>query len=328
MDDLFLVTGATGLVGNNVVRLLLSQGHRVRVLVRDGCDPRPLAGLAVAAVTGDIRDPQSLRTACDHVRCVVHAAGYVHIGRSRLDLHRAINVEGTRHVAQAARLARVRMVHVSSCDAIGVPSLCEPADEETPLATPVPCNYVITKRAAEQVVFDEQARGLDVVIVNPAFMLGPWDWRPSSGRMLLEIARGRGLFAPRGTVSVCDVRDVAAGILAAAGKGQTGRRYILAGQTISYLDAWRLFARVTGSRPPWGCPGPVALWVAGQVGDLVTRITGHEPDVNSAAIALARLPKHYSSQRARRELDYQNRALEETVQDTWNWFRQYGYATS
>ena len=177
-------------------------------------------------------------------------------------------------------------------------------------------------------MLEEQTRGLDVVIVNPAFMLGPWDWKPSSGRMLLEIARGRGLFAPRGTVSVCDVRDVAAGILAAAEKGQTGRRYILAGQTISYLDAWRLFARVTGSRRPWGCPGPVALWVAGQVGDLVTRITGHEPDVNSAAIALARLPKHYSSQRARRELDYQNRALEETVQDTWNWFQQYGYGTS
>jgi dihydroflavonol-4-reductase len=325
MGDRFLVTGATGLVGNNVVRLLLNEGHMVRVLVRAQSDPRPLAGLSVDVMQGDIRDPSSVRAACQDVRCVVHAAGYVQLGRSRLDVHQAINVEGSRIVAQQTRAAGARMIHVSSCDAVGVRSLQEPANEDTPLAKPVPCNYVITKRAAEQVVLQEHAEGLDVVIVNPAFMLGPWDWKPSSGRMLLEVARGRGIFAPRGSVSVCDVRDVAAGILAADQRGKSGRRYILAGQTLSYIDAWRLFARVTGGRRPWFCPGPVVLWVAGRVGDLVTRLTGNEPDVNSGALALARLPKHYSSQRARSELGYQTRPVEQTVQDTWNWFQQYGY---
>jgi dihydroflavonol-4-reductase len=325
MGDRFLVTGATGLVGNNVVRLLLSQGHVVRVLVREHSDPRPLADLPVDVMQGDIRDPSSVRAACQDVRHVIHAAGYVQLGRSHLDAHQAINVEGSRIVAQQTRTAGARMIHVSSCDAVGVRSLQEPADEDTPLAKPVPCNYVISKRAAEQVVLQEHAEGLDVVIVNPAFMLGPWDWKPSSGRMLLEVARGRGLFAPRGHVSVCDVRDVAAGILAAAQRGRSGCRYILAGQTFSYLDAWRLFARVTGGRRPWFCPGPVVLWVAGRAGDLVTRLTGNEPDVNSGALALARLPKHYSSQRARDELGYQTRPVEQTVQDTWNWFQQYGY---
>ena len=72
-------------------------------------------------------------------------------------------------------------------------------------------------------------------------------------------------------------------------------------------------------------PTPVILWIAGRVGDAVTRLTGKEPDVNSGAIALARLPKHYCSQRARSELDYQTRPVEQTVQDTWNWFLEYGY---
>ena len=217
------------------------------------------------------------------------------------------------------------MIHVSSCDAIGAISRDQPANEDTPLTKPVRCNYVLSKRAAEIAVLEEQAQGLDAVIVNPAFMLGPWDWKPSSGRMLLEVARGRGLFPPRGTVSVCDVRDVAIGILSAVERGQSGRRYILAGKTMSYLEAWRLFARVTGGRTPWFCPGPGILWLAGRTGDLVTQITGREPDVNSGAIALARVTKNYSSERARSELGYQTRPLDQTVHDTWKWFVEQGY---
>ncbi len=269
---------------------------------------------------------ESVRPACRDVACVIHAAAYVHLGRSKRELHRAINVEGTRHVAQAARDSGARMVHVSTCDALGVRSLREPADEETPLAKPVPSSYVVSKREAEQVVLEHVAEGLDAVIVNPSFMLGPWDWKPSSGRMLLEVARGRGLLAPRGHFSVCDVRDVAAATIAAIEKGRCGRRYILAGHTLSYLDAWRLFAQVSGGRRPWGCPGPMQLWIAGRLGDLWTRLTGIEPDVNSGALALARLPKHYSSERAIRELNYQMRPVVESTQDAWNWFVQYGYA--
>ncbi len=328
MDDLILVTGATGLVGNNVVRLLLDQGQRVRVLVRRTSDPRPLAELPVDVVSGDIQDAQAIEVACRGVRAVIHAAGYVQLGRSQWERHHAINIEGARLVAREARRAQARMIHVSSCDAVGAISRDQAANEDTPLTKPVRCNYVISKRAAEIAVLEEQARGLDAVIVNPAFMLGPWDWKPSSGRMLLEVARGRGLFPPRGTVSVCDVRDVALGILSAIERGQSGRKYILAGQTMSYLEAWRLFAQVTGGRSPWFCPGPGILWLAGRTGDLITQITGREPDVNSGAIALARVMKNYSSERARSELGYQTRPLDQTVNDTWKWFVQQGYVAN
>lgn len=323
---LTLVTGATGLVGNNVVRQLLSGGSRVRVLVRDGADPRPLAGLDVEIARGDILRPETLGGACTDAGAVVHAAGYVHLGRSGLDLQRAINVEGTRNVARAALEAGARMIHISSCDAVGVGPVDKPADEDAPLADPRGCTYAISKREAEQAVREEIANGLDAVIVNPGFMLGPWDWKPSSGRMLLEVARGKGLLAPRGWFSVCDVRDVAEGILSAAERGAPGRRYIMAGENITYLDAWRLFARVTGGRRPWMRAGPAMLFVAGRAGDLAGRLSGREPDVNSAAIAYAALPKNYSSRRAEMELGYSRRPLEETVRDAWAWFQANGYA--
>ncbi len=323
--SLTLITGATGLVGNNVLRMLLDRGEAVRVLVREGSDPRPLEGLEVEVVRGDVCDAEAVRRAGERATCVVHAAGYVQIGRSHLALHRRVNVEGTRNVAEAARTAGARLIHVSSCDAVAVGSLDAPADEETPLADPLPVPYVITKREAEEVVLDEVERGLDAAIVNPGFMLGPWDWKPSSGRMLLEVAAGKGFFAPRGWFSLCDVRDVAQGILAAIERGRTGRRYVLAGLTLSYLEAWRRFADATGARRPWCRAGPLMLLAAGLGGDLCTRLTGREPPVNSGAIALARLPKSYSSRRAETELGYRIRPTDQTIRDAWTWFREHGY---
>ena len=320
-----LVTGATGLVGNNVVRALLDQGQSVRVLVRETSDPRPMQGLDVERVTGDIRDAASVDRACRGVESVIHSAGYVQIGRSQLRRHRQINVEGTRHVARAALAAGARMVHVSSCDALGIVSSTVPADEETVHRMPVPAPYAVTKCEAEQVIQELIGKGLDATIVNPGFMLGPWDWKPSSGRMLLEVAQGKGWFAPRGYFSLCDVRDVVGGILAARERGAVGRRYALAGVTMTYLEAWRLFANVTGARRPLGEAGPVVLALAGWCGDLWTHLTRREPDVNSYAIRMAALPKHYSIARAQSELGYQLRPLDVTVEQTWAWFQEHRF---
>lgn len=318
-----LVTGSTGLVGNNVARLLLERGEAVRALVRVDADPRPLEGLGIDIVRGDVRDRQAVRRACEGMRHVVHAAAIVQLGRTGLEAQRAVNVEGTRNVARSARESGARLVHVSSADAAGVGSLESPADEDTETLGNALTPYVVTKREAETVIYEEIAGGLWAVIVSPSFMLGPWDWKPSSGEMLLEIARGKGLLAPRGYFSVTDVRDVASGMIAAFDRGQSGRKYLLTGQNISYFEAWKVFAKITEARRPLISIGPVAAWVAGHLGDVVGRFAGKEPNVNSGAIAMAALTKVYSSARAERELGYRARPLEETVADAWAWFREW-----
>lgn len=325
---LVLVTGATGLVGNNVVRRLREQGCDVRVLVRDSADRRPLQGLEVDIARGDVRDRAAVRQACEGVEAVIHAAALIQIGWTRLDVARQINVDGTRNVAEAARDMGVRLVHVSTVDALGVGSPEQPSDEDSPHTGQVPCTYVVSKREADAVIRQlvDQDR-LDAVLVHPCFILGPWDWKPSSGRMLLAVALRFTPLAPAGGVTFCDVRDVADGILGALKRGQTGRSYILGGQNLRYLEAWRLFAEVTGGAKPWFRAGPLMRILGGRGGDLWGRLSGHEPEVNSAAIAMSSLYRYYSSERAEAELGYrQSRPFRETVADAWKWFCQYGYA--
>lgn len=323
---LTLVTGATGLVGNNVVRLLLDRGHAVRVLERTGSDSRPVDGLDVERAIGDVCDAGSVRSACRGVSLVVHAAARVHIGWTGLEAQRHVNVEGTRNVARAAREAGARLVHVSTVDTVGRGTRACPANEETPVARGLECPYVVTKCEAEHVVLDLAAEGLDAVVVNPAYMIGPWDWKPSSGRMLLAVGRGRAFVAPPGGNDFCDVRDVAAGILAAAQRGVAGRRYILGGEPLSYYEAWTLFAEITGGRRPLRVMRVPVLRSLGALGSLWGRLTGHEPDLNSATAAISMMEHHFSPARAVRELGYQMRPIREAALAAWEWFLRYGYA--
>ncbi len=331
-----LVTGATGLVGNNVVRKLVNRNDNVRVLVRPGQQPGPVAdarqeaggvfaALPVDMVAAGLHDESAMQRAVDGATHVIHSAALVHCGWRHLEEMRHVNVEGTRVVARAARRAGARLIHVSSVDAIGLRSDGVPADEETPPGGMLECPYVVTKRQAEAAVLDEVDKGLDAVIVNPVYMIGPWDWKPSSGRMLLEVGAGRGLFAPPGSNDFVDVRDVAQGILSAMSRGQTGRRYILGGQALSYLDAWRIFARVSGRLQPLGIAPRPFVRMAGWCGDLASLLTRRELPVNSAAAGMSMLAHNFSCTRAEAELGYTRRPFEAAAQDAWDWFVGHGY---
>ena len=217
------------------------------------------------------------------------------------------------------------MVYVSSVNALGVASIEQPGTEEWVAGQNPPCPYVLSKQAGERAVMAEVEQGLHAVCVYPGFMLGPWDWKPSSGKMLLEVARRFTPFAPVGGFSICDVRDVGAGVLAAMEQGPAGRKYVLAGHNMSYLDAWKRFAKVSGGSQPLCRAGPLMRIIAGKSGDLIGRFTRREPDVNSAAVKLSDRFHCFSSQRAEEELGYSVRPADESIQDAWQWFVQHGY---
>lgn len=320
-----LLTGATGFLGNNILRALLDEGHTVTVLVRHSSDPRPTDGLAVEKVFADLANPAEVSQAVVDADVLIHSAALIQIGWSKLEQSLKVNFEATQVLAEAARRQQVRMIHVSSVDTLAVGHVDPPADETCFLPSKPQSSYVLSKTKAEQAVLDEISLGLDGVIVNPGFMVGPWDWKPSSGEMMLAIARQFVPFAPAGGCSVVDVRDVAEGVLSAVKHGRTGERYILGGDNMSYLDLWTRMATITGRRPPKRVLPDWLAGLAGKSGDLFGRILKNEPQVNSAATAMGQLFHYYSSAKAERELGYKIGSVESALADAWEWFKSYGY---
>lgn len=321
-----LVTGATGLLGNNLIRTLLDHGHSVVAAVRAASNRDPLRNLDLEILEIDFFDPSDLSMAVQNVDVVVHAAAVIQLGWSRLEASRKFNVDVTRQLAQAARRKNVRMIHVSSVDALGVGPGKDIGDESK-LDPPNPgCSYVVSKRESETEFLLEVANGLDGLIVNPGFMIGPHDWKPSSGEMMLFLQRSIIFFCPGGGCSVTDVRDVADGIVSAIEHGQAGQRYILAGTNMTYFELWTMMANVMGSqRPKRNMRKPLAS-CAGWVGDFISRFRKEELALNSAATSMGQLFHWYSSEKAQRELGYQISPAEDAVRDAWDWFVANGYA--
>ncbi len=325
---MILVTGATGLLGNSVVRELLARGEKVRVLARpdrSGSTRRiELEGLDVAVCTGDLNDVEALGQAVEGCRAVVHSAAMVHIGYQRLEEARRANVQGTENVARACQRAGARLVYVSTVDTLpAAPSPDQPLGETDPGVRKTECTYVISKREAEAKVIDACRSGLDAVIAHPGFMLAPFDWKPSSGALFMAVHKTPVVVAPRGTASVCDARDVAAALVNSIQLGISGEHYILAGENIAYPELCRRMTEVMGVTKRVFRMGPV-IPAAARIVDAWYRISGAEERLfNGAAIAMGSLHHAYDSSKAEHQLQYRRRPVEQTLSDAWQWLREH-----
>ena len=170
------------------------------------------------------------------------------------------------------------------------------------------------------------AGAVDAVVVNPSFMFGPLDAGLSSGKLVVDVAKGRVPGYTAGGGNFADVRDVVAGMIAAWKLGRSGRRYILGGHNLSYQEVFKLVAKVAGVSPPrLPVPLPVAL-LAGHLGDAYEAVTGRTAKLNSAMARYAYCRgRLYSSERARKELGYQISPLEPSIRDAIAWFREAGH---
>jgi len=320
-----LLTGATGFLGNNLLRQLRQAGHEVQITLRSGAGGRALEGLDYDPIYGDLSDVDRLVGEVSDFDVLIHSAALIQIGWSRLAESRQVNVQATEKLAEFCRRTGRRMIHVSTVDTLAHAPNGQPRSEADREPNKPAISYVVSKREAEQKLEQQIARGLDGIIIHPGFMLGPWDWKPSSGEMMLAIANAPAPLAPAGGCSAVDVRDVAQGILAAMERGRSGERYILGGANVSYLELWQKMAAVVGKRGP---RSKLPNWIArtaGAFGDVAAKLMRKEPVVNSGATAMGQLQHFYSSEKAIRELGYQIGSLDEAVEAEWRFLTDYGY---
>lgn len=314
-----LVTGATGLLGSELVRQLVEEGVDVRILRREHSALDLLGHLSdnVEHAIGDITDLDSLAQAMDGVSYVYHVAGYVGFeGWSGLEQLRRVNVEGTAKVVDVARHAGVRrLVHTSSMAAFGRLERPEGVIDESSEWQQSSANsaYARSKYEGELEVFRAIAEGLDAVIVNPALIFGVG--QPGDNTMqIVEKVRDRKLPAiPPGGTNVVDVLDVAAGHIRAMAAGRTGERYFLGSENLSWKEIIEILAEAFGVEPPRLQVGAGAAMAIARVSAAWSTLTGAKPLITMETARMASRFYAYSNHKAMEELGCTFRPFRDTA---------------
>lgn len=316
-DDKILVTGATGFIGSVLTRQLVADGADVRIFRRDTSSLDLLGPVAedVEHAVGDLAYARGLYEAMTDVDRVYHVAGKVSFARRDREALRRINAGGTAHVVNAALEAGVeRVVHTSSIAALGRPLADTPIDEETEWRDGTHRSaYARSKRRAELEVRRGIAEGLDAVIVNPSLVFGVGGPGVNTRRIVDAVRRGWLPAVPPGGTNVVDVDDVAAGHRRAMSRGETGRRYLLAGENLSWRTIAETLAEAFGVDPPTYTAPSVLLKTGAVVAEAVAAVTRTRPALTRSTARTATQTHRYDNTRARTELGCSFRSFAETA---------------
>ena len=324
-----LITGANGFVGSALVRLLLQQGHDVKALVRPGSDRRNLEQLDINLVEGDLTDAASLQRALSGCSCLFHVAADYRLWVPDPDRMYRTNVDGTRDLFRHAADAGVsRMVYTSSVATLGINRDRTPADETTPVTLEdMVGHYKRSKFLAEQAVrklIEEQ--GLPVVIVNPSTPIGPRDVKPTpTGRIIVDMLRGKMPAYVDTGLNVAHVDDVAAGHLLAFERGEPGSRYILGGENLSLQAILGIICDYADLAPPRLRLPHNSVYPFAWLAEQWARVSGKEPFATVDGVKMAKKFMYFSSALAQQALEYEARPARHAIEDAINWFKENGY---
>jgi dihydroflavonol-4-reductase len=329
------VTGATGFLGSHVAQQLADQGAELRLLVRPSSDVRNISGFDKAErVTGDLRDPASLKKAMAGCDVVFHvAADYRLWTPTKADIEQMYrsNVEGTKAIIAAAHEAGVkRVVCTSSVATMGFRTDGTLVDETAPVSLgDMVSHYKKSKFMAEQVALEAGRNGANVVVVNPTTPIGEQDVKPTpTGRIVLDFLKRKFPAYVETGLNLVDVHQCARGHLLAMEKARPGERYILGGENLTLKQILDKLAVITGlSSPKVKLPYAVAF----AFGAFDTAFTGHllkkEPRASLDEVRMGRKIMFVSSAKAERELGWKIVPVEGALHRAVDWFQANGYVT-
>ena len=326
------VTGATGFVGSHVARELASRGADLRLLVRRTSNLANIEGLAAETATGDLLDPESLRSAIRGCDAVMHVAADYRLWVRDPDTMYRANVEGTRALLRIAREEEVpRCVYTSSVATMGFRSDGTIVDETTPVSIEdMVGHYKRSKFQAEQAAIEAAKAGQSVIILNPTTPIGPGDWKPTpTGRIIVDFLNRKFPAYVDTGLNLVDVREVARTHADALERsvGWPGERYILGGENLTLKQILDKMSAITGlPSPTMKVPHSVAMMFAFFDETITGRIRGKEPRATVEAVRMGKKMMFASSARAERELGFHIVPVYQALRSAIDWFRTRGYA--
>ncbi len=329
-SETVLVTGGAGFIGSHLVERLVAEDHAVRVLEKPGVPTSHLPERDIEIVFADIRDAEAVEQAAQGCDVVLHLAANPNLWAREPDEFEQVNHQGTRHVLAAARTAGARRtVYVSTESILASPRSKGVITEDTRTALGDMLGpYCRSKWRAEQAACEAAEAGDPVVIVRPSIPVGPGDHHlgPAS-RMICDFCNGRVKGHLHGDLNFIDVRDIAAGIRAAALHGEIGRRYLLVNEQWTILDLLRFLAEMTGRAVPrWRVPYGVALLFAHAEELFCRYVTGKVPMATVTGIQLTQRPFVFDGRQSAKDLGLQEmRPCRESIVESVRWCRDSGH---
>ncbi|MGH9946534.1 MAG: NAD-dependent epimerase/dehydratase family protein [Pyrinomonadaceae bacterium] len=305
-----LVTGATGFLGSHLCRRLVKEGFNVTALCRPTSNMAALADLPIVKKVGDVTHSESVRQAVDGNDFVFHAAAHgMYWGRKK-QAQNDTNIQGTKNIVEACKEFGVRrLVYVSSMTAIGIPDGPEhPAGEDFKFNLEgSPLNYHISKKRAEEVVLEAVDSGLDCIIVNPAYIWGPFGSKYRVAEHVQKVRNKKIVPYFTGGICIVHVDDVVDGIMSALHRGKTGERYILGGDNITLKEIAELAAEYQDLKPKFIPLSNAVIWLAAAIMETVALVTRRRPRITFVTHQLASRYQYYDSSKARHELGFKAR---------------------
>ncbi|SKB87975.1 NAD dependent epimerase/dehydratase family protein [Parapedobacter luteus] len=319
-----LVTGANGLLATNTIIALLARGYRVRGLIRDAkkflLPPQDKLELAI----GDITDPKSLARAVAGCDYIIHSAATTDMSLLHYKDYHRVNVAGTEQVITAALANGIKkVVYVSTANTFGYGSMQRPGNETQPMKSPfTEAHYARSKQEGEQCALAAKDR-LAVTVVNPTFMIGAYDGKPSSGAIIRMGYGKKIVFHPPGGKNFVHVEDAAQGVVEALERGENGAAYLLAGENLSYRGFFRKLAGYSTGNPLLVTVPKPALLAAGYFGD-VLRSIGIRTPLSSVNMKILCVNNYYSNHQAQQALGVTFRPIDSGIDDAIRWFKAQG----
>ena len=328
---MILLTGASGLLGHNVLIALLKRGEQVIAPLRDVSRlhlPASLAGspnLHIIPMEGiKFPLPESVIHHA-HISAIINCAGTTDMSLTTLDDFMPVNKDLVEHLVMLMRDHDIpTLVHVSTANTIGYGSADRPANEEAPFQEPFTASYYArSKRDAEQMLdrVAHDGSGHRIVVVNPGFMVGAYDTKPSSGKLLLAGYKRRWMAVPKGGKSFVHVRDVAEAVVNAVTMGVNGEHYLLTGESMSLKEFYELQAEVCGYKQ-WVLELPdVLVLAAGKVGDLLQWMK-IRTQLCTRNVRQLLVCEYFDNGKARRQLAMPQTPIVDAIKDFFGWERQ------
>lgn len=324
-----LVTGPDGVLGSNLVRELLNRSHEVSVLLLEGTKSPTLEGLPITSYYGDILKPGSLDAPFENHDIVIHCAAATNVFPARNEFVNVVNIEGSRNIVNACLKHSIqRLIYVGTANSFSFGTTKDkPGVEDTPYASlRYGLDYMDSKRYAQDLILQAvKEEGLPAVVVNPTFMIGPYDSKPSSGQMILALHQGKVPGYTSGGKNYVAVKDVAVAIANAIDKGRVGECYILGNENLTYKEAFDKLAHAIGAKPPKLKLADIVVKSYGAINSSLAKLFKFNPAVTKELAIISCDHHYYSVEKAKKELDLPQTPIETAVKECFEWFRENGY---